>query len=84
MVPSKVTSVEFRAWRLRMGLTHSALATIMGISINTTFLYERGSRLEGKVKIPLLTAWAMVAIESRLKPYGEKNDNDTNQQHCSN
>lgn len=69
MVPSKMTSDQFSAWRRRMRLKQKQAAEIIGVHKNSIVNYENGVRPgDGrKVEIPLPVAWACVAIEANLQ-----------------
>lgn len=74
MTPSLLTPDKFTAWRKSLGMSHSAAAKRLGISLSSVYSYEKGQRSEGKVNIPLLVTLAMQAISNGLTPYdGETN-----------
>lgn len=72
MKPSKITSENFIAWRRSLGLSQEMVARKLGLSLSSICSYERGIRLEGEVKIPILVALGMTALTAGLKPYGEE------------
>lgn len=78
MTPSALTSQQFIEWRKRLGMSQSAAAKRLGVSLSSIYSYEIGQRKEGPVKIPLLVCLGMSAIKNNLQPYnGENNDNNT-------
>lgn len=77
MTPSNLTPEQFTAWRRSLGMSQAAAAKRLGISLSSVYGYEKGERLEGKVKIPLLVTLGMSAISNNLQPYdGEKTNVD--------
>ena len=71
MRASKLTSDQFKEWRMKRGMSQDACARCIGISKSTVALYEIGKRREGVVVIPYTVALAMNCIENNLPPYGE-------------
>lgn len=70
---SNITPKQFKKWRMSRGMSLAACAAKLGISPSSVYNYEEGRRSEGDVKIPVLVAWAMTAIDNNLEPYeGEK------------
>lgn len=76
MIPSKLTSREFREWRVDLGMSQAAAAKRLGISLSSIYAYEFGKRAEGDVKIPALVCLGMSAILHNLQPY--EGDKDVN------
>ena len=78
MTPSTLTPEQFIVWRKGLGMSQSAAAKRLGISLSSICSYELGVRKEGKVNIPLLVCLGMSAITNNLQPYnGEKNNADS-------
>lgn len=71
MTPSGLTPEQFSVWRKGLGMSQSAAAKRLGISLSSVYTYEQGRRAEGDVKVPHLVALGMSAISNNLKPYGE-------------
>lgn len=71
MKPSNITSEQFTQWRISLGMSQSAAAARLGISVSSICIYEAGKRKEGSVNIPYLVALGMAAISANLNPYGE-------------
>lgn len=77
MKPSSVTAEEFIEWRKSLGMSQSAAANRLGISVSSIFNYELGHRDERKVYIPVLVALGMSAVKAGLQPYKkETNEGD--------
>lgn len=72
MIASELTPHGFKAWRLKMGLSHKMCAKRLGISVSSVFAYEAGTRKEGDVKIPILVCLGMSAVSAGLIAYGEE------------
>lgn len=69
MTPSSLTPQAFIAWRKGLGMSQSAAAKRLGISLSSVYSYENGVRKEGQVKIPLLVCLGMAAVSNNLQPY---------------
>jgi predicted transcriptional regulator len=69
MKPSSLTAEQFKQWRKSNGMSHGAAAMRLGLSPSSIHSYEQGTRLEGEVKIPLLVALGMAAVNAGLQPY---------------
>lgn len=79
MTPSSLTPQSFITWRKGLGMSEAAVAKRLGISLSSVYNYEKGQRLEGAVKIPLLVCLGMSAIKNNLQPYnGEEKNADSN------
>lgn len=66
-----VTGKDVVAWRRRMGWGRKLAAGALDLGLSTLQNYERGSRSDGKsVEVPVMLAYACVAIEAGLKPIG--------------
>lgn len=65
---------DFKAWRRAMGLSQSAAAGALHLSVPTIQNYERGYRIDGRpAPIPFTTALACAAPYHRLEPWdGER------------
>ena len=66
-----MTPEQFRAWRKREGLSQTAAATALGVSMTTVRLYEKGERWEDgrPVVIPKSVRLACAAISLGMKDY---------------
>lgn len=75
MKPSNLTPEQFIQWRKSLGMSQASASRRLGISHSSIFGYEKGQRMEGEVKIPILVALGMAAIKAGLQPYSgdEKN-----------
>lgn len=66
-----MTPAQFKTWRKRHGLSQTAAATALGVSLSTVRLYEKGSRWEDgrPVVIPKHVRLACAALALGLKDY---------------
>lgn len=64
------TSISFRKWRKRLGLSQRQAAARLGISTCCVSLYDNGYRYSppGAVHVPLHIRLAAAAIEAGLSP----------------
>jgi transcriptional regulator with XRE-family HTH domain len=66
-----MTSVEFKSWRERLGLSQQAAADVLGISKGSIELYERGARRDDNrpVEIPTTVELSCkyLALQARLR-----------------
>jgi transcriptional regulator with XRE-family HTH domain len=69
---SNLTSDDFRAWRKKLRWTRAFTAKKLGVGPTAVAHYETGYRsdIDRDVKIPLLVALGMAALEQNLKPIG--------------
>lgn len=77
MTPSNLTPEVFTSWRKGLGMSQSAAAKRLGVSLSSIYSYELGQRKEGPVKIPLLVCLGMRAISNNLQPYNGENNADS-------
>lgn len=64
--------MEIKDWRARLGLTQSAAAAALGITLRWYQFLEAGKRSDGqRVEPDLTTRLAMAALEAGLAPLGE-------------
>ena len=78
MTPSILTPQQFIVWRKGLGMSQSAAAKRLGISLSSVYNYELGKRAdEGDVKIPLLVCLGMSAVLNGLQPYNGENNADS-------
>lgn len=63
-----MTGLDFRAWRKRLGLSQTAAAQALGLSVSRIIDYERGTTrgTEKPAPIPKHVALACLAIKHRL------------------
>lgn len=64
------TSMAFRKWRKRCGLSQPNAAKLLGISVCCVSMYDNGRRYSppGPVDVPLCIRLAAAAIEQGLLP----------------
>lgn len=67
-----MTPAQFKAWRAHMGLSQSAAAAALGLSLGSIQLYERGTRRDDNrpVTVPKTVELACAAIALGIRSYG--------------
>lgn len=66
----RMTPTQLKAWRKHLGYSQQAAAYLLGISVSSVKIYERGKRWDGRsAEIPLTVELACAALALGITHY---------------